>query len=119
MGEILAAVIALAFWGLTISLCRRGFDGSEWRLIRLSVVAHLLSTACAIALADSGGGMDMIGYVTVGRFLAELMRRDFFEVTPEILKLLVHSPEPVFAMDFEGTGNPTGSMKALSAFVML
>ena len=117
--ELGATIGIVVLWALSLFAIRSSFARDEWKLITLSCVAHFLSCFAGISLAEASGGGDMVGYVAIGRFLAELMRRDFFRAFPEVLSLLFQDPDVAFANEFEGVGSETGSMKALCGFIML
>jgi hypothetical protein len=117
MEELIPTIIVVIIFGAMVLRGQR--TALEQRYVLFSLVAHLFSVVGSIAVADWGEGGDLVGYLYVGRMLARAIRADFAQFAPRVIGLFFHSDDAMFGDDFAGVGSSTGSMKAISALLML
>ena len=119
MNELVITIPVLVIWLLVgVSLIGRQ-QQEEQRWLWYSLLAHLASAFGIVLVTEFYyGGGDMFGYAHVGRFLADKLRADFLGFAPDLLNMVFQLDRP-FPVPGPQMGSNTGSMQALSAFIML
>jgi hypothetical protein len=88
---IVTAVVAVLAW-LVVSTRLRALSRRESQVVAASFLAHLVSTALLIVIAELvyAGGADFNGFDKAGGLIADEMRLDFWEVGPRVVLLFLH-----------------------------
>jgi hypothetical protein len=94
------------------------FSPSEASLLRASFAAHVFSALMEVWLIRGlYGGGDFFSYATYGDIVAGLLRMDFWQFAPELVKLAVGPRANVPFELGDWAGSSTGAMIALGAFL--
>lgn len=118
MLDLITTVPMLVAW-LAIGASFISRQAAEERnLLWWCLAAHLASAIGMILVTDFYyGGGDMMAYAAIGRFFADRLRADFFGFAPDLLSVVFQQDKP-FPVPGAQAGSNTGSMQALSGFVM-
>jgi hypothetical protein len=93
------------------------FESWETRLLGLSFVAHIISAFVQVILTRAVyGGGDLFNYAAMGETLAMVLRIDFGEFAPEVIRMLFHGV-PYLPVPMGSAGSSTGAMAALAGFM--
>lgn len=116
--ELLAIFLSLLLGIVVFVFTRRGFSAAEQRLLggafALHVVFAFLQVWVTHEIYVSG---DMDEYWRNGVMLASLLRQDFFEFAPELLRMIFQQTMRL-PIEIRGTGDSTGTMTGLTGFLM-
>ena len=94
----------------------RRFGSSERPLMWVSFVAHQVAGVLSIWVNKYYYGYgDMLAYHEFGVVAAGRLRADFWQLAPGLLRLLVHSSEPL-PIPMETLTSSSGAIQAISAF---
>lgn len=111
-------IVFLVGCGL-LSLIERMFSDGERLVLRIGFAVHVV---CALMMVwvtlEILGGGDMMGYHALGVRLAAAIRNDFFNVFPDVVRVVFHVSTPL-PIPIHGEGSPSGSMYSLSSIVLL
>lgn len=93
-------------------------SAKESRVFTISFAGHVVSGLLQmwLVLYYFPGG-DMLGYLQDGVVIADILKRDVVEWFPEVVAVIFQQPDRL-PIDFYRAGT-TGSMSALSSFIML
>jgi hypothetical protein len=117
MNELVPALLVV-FVGLSMAAVQAArFSRHESPLLLLGFAAHMASAWAQVWLTKAlYGGGDLFGYTRNGEALARLLRVDFWQFAPELLKALFHQL-PNLPFDVPAVGSSTGSMYVIATFV--
>jgi hypothetical protein len=119
VSEVLLSIPTALIWiGLTMLIVRNR-DAMERRYVWLSLFAHLFCAVFMVVITTYYyGGGDLTAYFWTGKFLAVKLRADFMDLAPTLIDVILQRE---VALPFPGafaTGTNTGSMQALSGFLV-
>lgn len=119
MTEIAVALPMLVIWIMVGSVVINRQPNDERSLLWASLLAHLASAIAIVLVTEHYyGGGDLLAYANVGRFLADRLTGDFLGLAPKLFGAVLQSTEPL-PVPGVMLGSNTGSMQALSGFIML
>jgi hypothetical protein len=116
--DVLAVFLAL-FLGIVVFFAtRRRFSTDEQQLLLAAFVMHVVFAFLQVwVTTEVYEGGDMNEYQRGGQMLASLLRDNFVEFFPEVLKLTFHQPTNL-PVEIRGGGGATGTMYGITAFLM-
>lgn len=89
----------------------------ETVLLMTSFAAHIVAAFAQIWLTMGlYGGGDLFGYAWRGEAIAAVLRSDFVEFAPELLKVLFHQ-DGILPVEVASVGSTTGAMDAIAGFL--
>lgn len=116
MSQVPAVFLVIILGGAGTLLARSAFEQHLHRWIAFGFVAHVLSAFAQVLISfNVYGGGDLRGYYMQGGRLAEKLSEDFFWYAPKLVQIMNGHPTSLAVF---GTGSSTGSMIAISAFVL-
>ncbi len=118
MSDLLPTLAVLLLCALVATFSIRRFGGSERPLIWISFFAHQVAGVLSIWVTKYYYGFgDMLSYHEFGVVAADRLRADFWQLAPGLLRLLVHTNQPL-PIPAETLSSSSGAMQAISAFAM-
>lgn len=114
----LAPALMVVIVGLTLAAVQASrFSREESPLMMLGFAAHVALACVQVSLTRALYGWgDLFGYTFTGEGLARLLRVDFWQFAPELLKALFHQM-PNLPFDIPAVGSSTGSMVVIATFL--
>lgn len=114
----LAPAVLVVFIGLSLAVVQASrFSRSEAPLLLLGFAAHMVSACVQVSLTRALYRWgDLFGYTATGEGLARLLRVDFWQFAPELMKALFHQM-PNLPFNVPAVGSSTGTMFVLATFL--
>lgn len=116
---VLVTLLVLSVGVGALLVIERRFGVVEQRLLWLGFSAHVI---CALTVvwvtSDVLGGGDLLAYHKTGLRLVRALRADFWEVFPDVVRVLFHARIPL-PVPIHGEGSATGAMSCLTTLLLL
>jgi hypothetical protein len=117
MDEALPALLVVIVGTALAFVQATRFMRFETRLLLASFAMHVGAAIAQVVITRAAYGWgDLFGYTLVGQAIAAMVRMDFQQYAPEVLKLLFHQL-PQIPVEVAGPGSSTGSMAAAAGIV--
>jgi len=117
MSEFASALLVILAGSLLVVVQATGFTRKESPLLLVGFAAHVVSAFFQVWFTRAMYGWgDLFGYTFTGEGLARLLRVDFAQFAPELLKAMFHQT-PNLPFDVPAVGSSTGSMFVLATFL--
>jgi hypothetical protein len=117
MDDLVPAFLVTVIGALLALFQASRFARWETTLLMTSFVAHIVAAFAQIWLTMGlYGGGDLFGYAWRGEAIAAVLRSDFVEFAPELLKVLFHQ-DGMLPVEVVGVGSTTGAMDAIAGFL--
>lgn len=118
IGLVVTLLVAAAGAGALLAVERR-FSPPEQRILWFAFAGHVVAAIAMVWVTDEVlGGGDLFDYHVHAMHLANALRFDFWELLPEVIRVIFHEKTPL-PVPVLGEGHSTGTMICLSAFIFL